>query len=238
MQFKTLFKRFVMPVLALFIVFQLSACGDGDKDQRNAFISYLQNTVMRGSNIVPTLSEDQRQKLGHYTSDYAILVSFSQSLSSSMSGSLDALFNTLSQIRVPQDYMTHREALRQEIDALNTLGQQLQSAKMQADNAKNALKQPDDLKPVFDQAYDKVVNNPINAAMPLIPAAASLAQDLIQVGDFLQSQGAQVRFENQSVQFSNQAAVEQYNQMMSAVSAKYQSLMAEKNRNASILQNQ
>jgi hypothetical protein len=48
------------------------------------------------------------------------------------------------------------------------LSQQLQNAKMQADGAR-ALKQADDLKPVFDQVYES--GDRPAALQPLIPAA-------------------------------------------------------------------
>ncbi|WP_416041672.1 DUF3053 family protein [Edwardsiella ictaluri] len=77
---KTWVQRLLMPVMALFFVMQLSGCGDSDKEQQKAFIDYLQNTVMRGSVTIPTLSEAQKQQLGHYAGDYALLVTFSAEL--------------------------------------------------------------------------------------------------------------------------------------------------------------
>lgn len=230
-------QRWLMPIFALIMAFQLAGCGDNDKEQRKAFIDYLQNTVMRGSITVPTLSEDQKQKLGNYVSDYAILVTFSQNFSRSMDSSLNPLFTTIDQIRVPQDYLLKRDELRQESGALNLLGQQIQSAKSTADTARTALKQPDDVKAVYDQAFAKVVTDPANAVMPIIPMAASLSQDLIQVGDFLQSIGTQARFDNQSIQLQTQQQVDQYNQLMTSIAAKHQELLNAKNRSAAIFQN-
>lgn len=228
-------KRWLMPVMAIMMVFQLAACGDKEADQRKAFIDYLQNTVMRGGSKVPTLSEDQKQKLGKYAGDYAILVTFSQNFSRAADSSLTPLNNTISQIRVPQDYLLKRDELRQASGALNMLGQQVQSAKAQADGAKAALKQPDDLRVVYDKAYAKVVNDPANAVMPMIPLAAGLAQDLLQVGDFLQYVGPQARFENSGIQLQTQQQVAQYNQMMSNVAAKHQELLAVQSRSATVL---
>ncbi|MBW7981012.1 DUF3053 domain-containing protein [Enterobacillus tribolii] len=228
-------KRWLMPVMAIMMVFQLAACGDKEADQRKAFIDYLQNTVMRGSSKVPTLSEDQKQKLGKYTGDYAILVTFSQNFSRATDSSLTPLNNTISQIRVPQDYLLKRDELRQASGALNMLGQQVQSARAQADSAKAALKQPDDLRVVYDKAYAKVVSDPANAIGPMIPMAASLAQDLLQVGDFLQYVGPQARFENSGIQLQTQQQVAQYNQMMSNVAAKHQELLAAQSRSAAVL---
>ncbi|MGY0160782.1 DUF3053 domain-containing protein [Edwardsiella tarda] len=234
---KTWAQRLLLPVMALFLVTQLSGCGDSDKEQQKAFIDYLQNTVMRSSVTIPTLSEAQKQQLGHYASDYAVLVTFSQNFGRAMDASMTPLFNTLQQIRAPQDYLAQRDRLQQELGALNMLGQQIQSAKAQADSAYTTLKQPEEVKAVFDKAFNKVVTGPSNAIMPMIPQAAAVAQTLVQVGDFLQNLGPQARFDNQGVQLQTQAQVDQYNQLMSDLSAKYQALMAAKQQNASLMQN-
>lgn len=93
------------------------------------------------------------------------------------------------------------------------------------------------MKAVYDQAFAKVVTDPANAVMPIIPMAASLSQDLIQVGDFLQSIGTQARFDNQSIQLQTQQQVNQYNQLMTSIAAKHQELLNAKNRSAAIFQN-
>jgi chromosome condensin MukBEF ATPase and DNA-binding subunit MukB len=217
--------RWLAPVLALLVVMQLTACGDKEPEQRKAFIEYLQNTVMRSGVKIPTLSEDQKQKFGNYAGDYAILVSFSQQLSKSVDSSLTPALDQVNQIRTAQDYMSKRDMLQQSIGALNLLGQQIQSAKSQADTARAALKQPDDLKVVYNQAYDKIVTAPANALMPTIPTMASFIQDLVQVGDFLQAQGTQVSFNNGGVQFRTPQQVTQYNTMMSSLVTKQQDLL-------------
>lgn len=121
--------------------------------------------------------------------------------------------------------MSKRDTLQQSVGALNLLGQQIQSAKSQADTARTALKQPDDLKAVYNQAYDKIVTGPANALMPVIPTTASFVQDLVQVGDFLRAQGNQVAFNNNGVQFRTSQQATQYNTMMSNLVAKQQDLL-------------
>jgi hypothetical protein len=216
------FARWLAPVLALLVVMQLTACGDKEPQQRKAFVDYLQNTVMRSGINIPTLSEDQKQKFGNYTGDYAILVGFSQQLSRSVEAGLAPVLAQINQIHTAQDYMTKRDALQQSVARLNRLGQQIQSAKSQADSARSALQQPDSLKAVYTQVYDKIVTAPANAVMPAIPTTASLVQDLVQVGDFLKAQGNQVSFNNGGVQFRTQQQATQYNTMMSNLVAKQQ----------------
>lgn len=214
------FARWLAPVLALLMVMGLTACGDKEPEQRKAFIDYLQNTVMRSGTPIPTLSEDQKQKFGAYAGDYAILLGFSQQLSKSVETSLTPALDQINQIRTAQDYMLKRDTLQQSAGVLNLLGPQIQAAKSQADTARAALKQPDDLKAVYNQVYDKIVTVPSNVLIPAIPTTADFVQELVQIGAFLQAQGNQVGFSNGGVQFRTQKQVTQYNTMMSSLVAK------------------
>ena len=105
-----------------------------------------------------------------------------------MDAGLRPVVDSVNAIRVPQDYMTQREPLRQANGALGVLSQQLQNAKMQADAAHGA-KQADDLKPVFDQVYAKVVTAPADALQPLIPPRRSLPSSWFRLGILSLSRG-------------------------------------------------
>ncbi|MBD8164996.1 DUF3053 domain-containing protein [Erwinia persicina] len=216
--------RLLVPFMALFMVLQLTGCGDNEADQRKAFIDFLQNTVMRSGEHLPSLSEDQKQKFGPYVSDYAILFGFSQQVNRAVDSGLKPVVDELSAIRTPQDYLTRRDALRQASGSLGVLTQQIQAAKTQADSSKAALKQPSDLKTVYDNVYTTVVTQPATTLAPLLPALQALSQDAVQTGDFLQQQGANVSFNGSAIQFPSQAQATQYNALMSNLSANARAL--------------
>ncbi|EIC82611.1 DUF3053 domain-containing protein [Serratia sp. M24T3] len=219
------FARWLAPVVALLVVFQLTACGDKEPEQRKAFIDYLQNTVMRSGQNLPTLSEDQRQKFGNYANDYTIILNFSRQLKQSINEGLAPAVNTIAQIHVPQDYLQQKGALQQAAGSLNSVTQQIQTAKATADTAQAALKQPDDLKAVYSKVYAQDVTQPANALLPVVPALAGFTQDIAAVGDFLSQQGTQVAFANGSVQLPTQQQVAQYNALMTGLLGKQQSLV-------------
>lgn len=216
--------RLLVPFMALFLVLQLTGCGDKEPEQRKAFIDFLQNTVMRSGEHLPSLSEDQKQKFGNYVSDYAIIYGFSQQVNRAMDSGLKPVVSELSAIRTPQDYLTRRDTLRQASGSLGVLAQQIQAAKTQADSSKAALKQPSDLKTVYDNVFNKVVTQPAASLAPLFPALQALSQDAIKAGDFLQQQGTNVTFNGVSVQFPTQEQAAQYNALMSSLSTNAQAL--------------
>lgn len=233
----TVYGRWLAPLFALLVVMQLTACSDKEADQREAFSDFLQNTALRSTEQLPTLSEDQKQKFGNYAGDYAILTTFSLQMKQAVDASLTPALVQINLIRVPQDYLLQRDALQQSVGALNLLGQQIQTAKAQADTAHATLKHPDVLKKVYDQLFGKVVTQPANAIMPLIPETASFMQDLVQVGDFLKAQGNQVTYSGASIQFPSQSQANQYNTMMSSLVAKHHSLLAAQQNAAKAAQN-
>ena len=58
----------------------------------------------------------------------------------------------------------------------------------------------------------------------VVPASTSFAQSVVQVGDYLQTQGNQVVFGNNGVQFHTQQQVDQYNSMMTDIANQQQKL--------------
>ena len=214
--------RWFASLAALLMVVSLSGCFDKEGDQRKAFIDFLQNTAMRSSERLPALTADQKKQFGPFVSDYAVIYGYSQQVNQAMDSGLRPVVDSVNAIRVPQDYMTQREPLRQANGSLGVLSQHLQNAKMQADASHAALKQADDLKPVYDQVYTKVVTNPANALQPLIPAAQVFTQQLVQVGDFIAQQGTQVSFTANGIQFPTSEQASQYNALIGPLAAQHQ----------------
>uniref|UniRef100_A0A8R2H952 DUF3053 domain-containing protein n=2 Tax=cellular organisms TaxID=131567 RepID=A0A8R2H952_ACYPI len=102
-----------MLMISALVVLQLTACGDKEGDQRKAFTDFLQNTAMRSGEHLPSLSENQKQTFGNYASDYAILYGFSQQANQAVEQGMRPVVDELAAIRVPQDYLTRRDSLRQ-----------------------------------------------------------------------------------------------------------------------------
>ena len=203
--------RWFAPLAALLMVVSLSGCFDKEGDQRKAFIDFLQNTVMRSGERLPTLTADQKKQFGPFVSDYAILYGYSQQVNQAMDSGLRPVVDSVNAIRVPQDYVTQSGPLREMNGSLGVLAQQLQNAKLQADAAHSALKQSDDLKPT-----------PADALQPLIPAAQTFTQQLVMVGDYIAQQGTQVSFVANGIQFPTSQQASEYNKLIAPLPAQHQ----------------
>lgn len=217
-------KRVASVLVVVGVMFQLTACGDKDADQRKAFSDFLQNTVMRSGTQLPALSENQKKNLGSYVGDYAILYGFSQQLTRALNDGIRPVTDQLSAIHTPQDYLTQRDALRQAGGALNVVAQQVQNARNLADSSKTSLKLPEDLQKTYDEAYKKVVTTPADNLQPVLPELQALTQSVLDTADFLQAQDTRVSFNNNGVQFPTQDQVNQYNTLVANISSHVNSL--------------
>lgn len=217
--------RWFAPLVALLMVVSLTGCFDKEGEQRKAFSDFLQNTAMRSGERLPTLTSDQKKQFGPFVSDYAILYGFSQQMNQAIEQGINPIIDTVNSIRTPQDYLTQRDTLRQEDGALNVLRQQIQSAKMQADNAYSTLKQSDELKTAYDNVFKKVVTTPSNIMDALIPAAQNLTGQLVQVGDFIAQQNDQVGFESNGIQFPKAQQATEYNNLIAPIASQHQAFM-------------
>ena len=215
----SLTKKFGLIVVTGAVLFQLTACGDNDADQRKAFADYLQNTVMRSAVPLPTLSEDQKKKLPKFVGDYAILYGFSQQLSRALNEGVQPVIDKLSQIKVAQDYVSQLDNLRQAQGALALVADQISNAKNLADSSKSSVKITQDLEKDYDAAYNKSVTQPATQLLALLPQLQQLAQSVLATGSFLQAQNGQVSFDNDQVKFPTQTQVDQYNTLIRSVAS-------------------
>ncbi|MGK2888744.1 MAG: DUF3053 family protein [Candidatus Malihini olakiniferum] len=86
-----------------------------------------------------------------------MLTTFSQQLRQSMAVSLKLLLERVSQICVPQDYLTQRDGVRSAVGAINLLEKQMQTAKTQADSARRKLSQLQEMQVLYEHVYSQVV---------------------------------------------------------------------------------
>ncbi|TKI07267.1 DUF3053 domain-containing protein [Martelella alba] len=231
----TRLRYMLMLLIALALATQLAACGDKEPDQRKAFIQFLQTTVLPGGERLPALSDVQKQQFGPYANDYQILLTFTQQFTHAVNTGLAPVLDIISQIRIPQDYLTRRGDLQQAAGALNLLGPQMAGMQRQAENGRAGLKQPDDLKAVYNQAYDKLVTQAIAKVTPVVTYAATLSATLVQVGNFLSMQGNQVTFGPTSIMFPTRIQATQYNELMKGLTSQHEQLVQAQNDAGALL---
>lgn len=138
-------------------------CGSKEAEQRAAFINILQTKVIAAQGFtVPVLTEEERGKIGPYADHLQLFIDFNTAVGGRMTEMSEAMIK-IGQLRPSKEPQANLEAIAGIKDAIGKMSQSVDEEYAAAEAKKNALKQPDDLKVVFDQAFDKALTRPVQA---------------------------------------------------------------------------
>ena len=178
----------------------LSACSPEDKGarQRENFKLILQRNILDKKGIrFPPLTEEQKRNLGPYAGQYILLNSLSEDeeLLSSFSG-LPELQQKLMRAMDPAEKQV---LIDEAAEHLETIREKLIAAYKKIRRSKRALKQPDDVRGIYEEAYLKVIQAPtdllvdlIDQSLEAVKAATALNQYMMQHPDAARYQDSTV----------------------------------------------
>lgn len=182
-----LFTRPFAP-LALALCLVLSACGDQEPAQRKEFIEFLQTRILdKPGSRVPKLSGNQQEAFGPYVKDYAIITDFAAGNAgepTTLQQRFDAVMAKGS-MRSMADLATRRADLDAVQGLITELDGAIDRALAKAEAAKAQLKQPDDLKAVFDKAYQRDVTEVAASVKQMLPPLQSMMAAAMRLSDFI-----------------------------------------------------
>jgi hypothetical protein len=197
----------------------LAACGD-DTAQRKAFIEFLQTRIVDKPGIhVPHLTPEEAKSFGDYAKQYAIITDFNDGLDKSIAKPMQEAMQR-GAVRSLGDIVSRHTDLVAARDGFAGLRIALDKQLAQADAAHAALKQPDDLKPVFDKAYERDVTMPAKAFTDIFPDLSDALGASVDLGDFLLLHKDQVMISGSNLQTSDPAVRQQLATLLAALSAK------------------
>lgn len=221
-----LWARFLAPFFVLGLVFQLAACGDNEPEQRKAFSEFLQTKVIQGTKVrLPALTEDQKKSFGKYASDYELLTGFTDQLNAAFSKSMESSMNELRTLNSMKAMVDNREKVVKAQTETQAVDAKLDEIIKSTNDKYAELKLPEDLKPVYDQAYSKVVTQQSGLAKETLTLLNETFKDILKISDFLKAQGDKVEYRGQIVQFTDQGALDKFNEMNKSLQKNQQELM-------------
>jgi hypothetical protein len=156
--------RAVRGALCLVFAATLAGWGNSEADQRKAFIAFLQDINNRpGAHVLVPNANDEKA-FGPYLQHYAIILDFNKDMKSPTDDFMAQLIKigfgpspsprSIEQMAAaPADLTAAKVAVDKMEQGLET-----RLAKVTAD--RGALKQPDDLKAVYDKTFDRLVAAP------------------------------------------------------------------------------
>ena len=154
---------------ALVLALATGGCIDSEPQQRRAFITFLKTRVIDKPGLhIPIMSDKDVADFGPYADHYRIMNGFHHKLDASISKDL-ARAMQIGTPRSLEDLRDHRAILPVLKAGMVNMKSELDKAEEDVDAARKALKQPPDLKAVYDIAYDHMVTTPAKVFRELVP---------------------------------------------------------------------
>jgi hypothetical protein len=208
----------------VFLVLLTAGCDD-EPAQRKAFIDFLQTRILDKPGLhVPHLTPEQAKSFGDYAKQYAIITDFNDGLDKSVAKPMTEAINrgavrSLDEVVTRHaDFVAARDGIAQLRDAID---KQLAAA----DAAHAALKQPDDLKQVFDKAYERDVTIPAKAFADIFPDLSQALTAIVDLGDFITQHKDKVAIKGPMIETSDPALRSQLTALVAALTAKNEAIV-------------
>ncbi|MDR2208710.1 MAG: DUF3053 domain-containing protein [Azoarcus sp.] len=217
--------RVLVSFVALLAVFTLAGCGGNEPEERNAFITFLQTRILDKPGLaVPAMNAENKKAFGSYAAHYQIILDFNASMNEATKfigevNGLQVKFNSLQGLQDNWQELTPLRAKFPEIE------QTLTSELHKAQTARDALKQPDDLKPVYDQAFAKTVTDPAEAFKNVLPAMVKSFQAMEDLGHFLSDNKSRIEISGTMLGIQDPALQNQFEKLNDKYMTEAQSLV-------------
>lgn len=213
---KALFRPFLVLFAALPLM--LAACGDKEPEQRAAFTQFLQTRIVDKPGVhVPKLTEQEKKSFGDYAAHYAVITDFN----AGMDASVKPLGGILQkgQVRSLNDIVTRREDLKTVRAALNDMNAALKEHRAKADAAHAQLKQPEDLKAVYDKAYEKIITLPADTFADVLPQINATYGVVLKIADYVDANKSKIEISGTNVTVTDTAVQADLNKLMQDMNA-------------------
>jgi hypothetical protein len=197
----TVINRRVATLAALMLfAFGLMGCGDKEPEQRKAFIAFLQTRIVDKPGVhVPTLTDGEVSSLGSYIAHFKVISGFTNN--PDMEGLAKQMAQVTQRVSLNsiQELIDNRGALRSVKDDLGRLTVAMNSNLEKTMRERDGLKQPDDLKAVYDKAFDKDVLAPVRAINETVPLVVDIADAALKFADYIDANRSKVTIQGKSV---------------------------------------
>jgi len=216
--------RRLLSLTGLVLLVLLTAGCDDEPAQRKAFIEFLQTRIIDKPGLhVPHLTADQEKSFGDYAKQYAIIIDFNDGLDKSVAKPMTEAINR-GAVRSLDEVVTRRADFVAARDGIAQLRGAIDKQLAAADAAHAALKQPDDLKPVFDKAYERDVTIPAKAFADIFPDLSQVLTAIVDLGDFISQHKDKVTINGPLIETSDPALRPQLAALIAALTAKNEAI--------------
>jgi len=216
---RSLTSRSVFPIVILFGL-GLSGCFDTEPKEREAFKNFLQTRIIDKPGLhVPILTADEGRTLGRYKEHYEIITRFHDQMNDQVSKPLQDVFKVAA-IRSMSDLMENKASLSKVQETVKQLRASLDKAQADAVSERNRLAQPDDLKPIYAQAFERDVTRPAETFRAVFPSVDSILDSSLQIVMLLEKNQGKWTMSGNAIEFKDPQLLSQFNQLAAELASK------------------
>lgn len=178
----------------LSLTLTVAACFDNEPQQRRAFMAFLQTRIIDKPGLhIPIMSDKDVADFGPYAEHYRVMNGFHHKLDASISKDLGRLMQ-IGSPRSLEDLRDHRDVIPVLKSGVASMNADLDKAESDADAAHKALKQPADLKAVYDVAYLRMVTSPARVFRELGPMIEGMLPAIEELAAYLDGHRDKITF--------------------------------------------
>ena len=211
-------------VAALLLALSLSAftgCSKkNEPEERRAFMTFLtENIVSRKGVSLPEISRKEEKSFGKYAEHYALLTSFQQDLAREAGKNAGELL-ALTTFEDLEAVSKAESSLRKAAKEADTLRKIVEGLQAKADKEKAKLPLPEDLAPVYNAAYDKLVSQPAAASANMFSSVRATFAAILDLLDFIDSHSRDMEISGKNINLKNIGLKDELDAKMAAVREK------------------
>ena len=230
-----LFRRALTAFALLALGLALSACGNKEAEERAAFIAFLRTRILDKPGVrVPRPTEAEKASFGDYAQQYAVITDFNAGMDKSISQPMSAIIAKGS-LRSIGDVVTRRDDVQTARDALIAVRGALDEQLAKAEAARAGFKQPDDVKAVFDKAYERTVRTPASTVKEVFPAVDAVFGQALELADFIKQNSGKIEISGSSIQVRDPAVQARLNDMLQRLNSQSSAINAAQRKLQAVL---
>ncbi|MDH6592518.1 hypothetical protein M2165_002407 [Variovorax sp. TBS-050B] len=204
----------------------LAACGSKEPAQRAAFIGFLQARVLDKPGLrVPAPTAEEKASFGDYAQHYAVIADFNEGMNKSVSQPMTQVM-AKGALRSVADLAARRDDIQAAKQGLGGLRTALDQELAKADGARARLQQPDDLKAVYDKAYEKTVSAPAATFKEVFPALDGVFDGALALGDYIEKNKAKIQVSGTTLRVTDPAVQAELDRMLQALNGQSKAINA------------
>lgn len=202
------------------LVAALVACGDEEPAQRKAFIAFLQDINNRaGVHFLKPSAKDEKD-FGPYLQHYAAILDYNKDMRAATEEFRNQIVKLGAGPGVAPRTVEQMAAAPQDLTAAKAAVERMQQAseaRLTRVNAERAaLKQPDDLKAVYDKTFEKLVTTPTLAFEKSMQALSIGIDASIKLVDYINSHRDKLSISGTQIQAKDQRTLDEVGALLKA----------------------